>query len=234
MEALHLVRRIASGISSGRHPLRCLAAILLLLGPVCLSASVDVPARPANYLLDQGEVFSPESAGRIADALKACARDYDVHVYVMTVPTLKVMPSRARETLEEMLKATQTQWLGAQVGVVIIFDDEAGWVTMAASDEAKRVFSPVALNMLFRDPQLQSKKKRNAPEKLAGTVTLVIQHMTDLRTKANEEFTRRRATNLVFGVIVGGVILPGVLVFFVKRGSRPAPQSRRHRVQVHV
>lgn len=209
------------------HRLLCVAAFFLSL--TSLHAAAIVPARPENYLLDQGTIFPPEVARRMEDALKACARDYDVHIYVMTVPSFKVMPSRVGEKISELLQATRTEWLKGKVGAVIIFDDEAGVVAMGESAEARNVFSPVALNMLFKDPRLQSKKKRNAPDKLAGAVSIMIQELTNLRAKANDEARKRRTMNLVFASIGGCVVLGGAGLFMLKRRGAKAPYKTKRR-----
>lgn len=199
---------------------RWFVAVWLVLGAVRLSAEVDLPPQPADYLLDQAAVFPPEVSQRITKALKACARDYDVHIYVLTVPTLKVMPSRLQEKLAEMLNATRTKWLEDRVGAVIIFEDEAGTATMGASAEASKVFSPVAISLIFRDPQLHGNKKTRSPERLAEAVAVLIRHFTDLRDKANQEGRRRRAIDVLLWAILGGTLLLGAGVLFVRRQSR--------------
>ena len=212
----------------GCFVLWCVAAMGLLVFPAQMRAAVEVPPRPASYLLDEGDVFPPEVEARIVRALKACAEDYDVHIYVQTVPSLKVMPSRIGEKLSEQLNETRKKWLAGQVGALIIFDDEAGRAMMGESDEAKNVFSAVALNMVMKDPKLQSKKKRSGPEKLAGTVTLLIQGLTELRTQANEEAQRQRKSRMIFGGIGAAVVLAGVGIFLLKwKPKSVAPKRRR-------
>ena len=212
--------------------LRLLLILTFVFFQAPLHAAVVVPPRPENYLLDQGAIFPPDVAQRLEDALKVCARDYDAHIYVVTVPSFKVMPSRIGEKLNELLNATRADWLKEKVGAVIIFDDEAGMAAMGESDKAREIFSPLALNMVFKDPRLQSKKKRSAPEKLAGAVSALIQHFTDLRVKANDEARKRRTINLVFASIGGVVIAGGAGLFLMKRREKKAaalkPKQRMH------
>lgn len=190
------------------------AALISILASVH-SGAVEVPERPANHLLDQGLVFPPEVAKRLVDSLAACARDYDVHVYVMTVPTLQVMPSRVREKLDELGAAVTESWTKDQVGAVIVFDNEAGWVTVAASDEAERVFSATAINMVFRDRLVSTRKKHLSPEKLEAAAMILIKGMTDLRIKEIREAQIHRTISIVFGLLlVGGSI---VLLLGMKR-----------------
>ena len=231
MKAVAHARYIASEIPSVTRQLGWLVIALLLLCPCHLLAQEDapeLPGRPSDYLLDQGGIFSPEVAQRIVKALKACAHDYDVHIYVMTLPTAKVMPLRLREKIEEMSKAARVQWLKGQVGALVIFDDETGNVIMGASEDAMKLFSPVAVNMVFKDPKLQSKKKHTDPEKLAGTVTVLIQHFTDLKTKANDETRGRQNRHVAIGAAVGGLVLLGGAFVVVKVRARKAARARRH------
>ena len=201
--------------------------------PLRVHSAVGVPPRPENYLLDQGDVFPSEVEQRIVDALKACARDYDVHLYVMTMPSLKVMPLRSAERLNQLHSATRTEWLKGQVGVLIIFDDEAGRVLAGESEEARKVFSPSELAMIFNDPKFQNKTKRSGGERLAGTVTLLIQRLTDLRVKSNEKARKRLVMNMVFGAVAGVVVLGGAGFFVMKRRAAKAAAPSRRRRSLH-
>ncbi len=204
-------------------------AVVYSLGLACVAAEIDIPAQPANHLLDQGKAFTPEVASRLADRLGAAARDRDVHVYVMTVGTLNVMPSRAAETLDQTLKAARAKWLADQVGAVIIFDNETGRAVAAASDTALKLFPADAVNAALKDPELQSKKKHLAPEHLETTVSILLRHMTDLRAKTDEENRRRRARNWMVGgsAIVVVLLVAGLIVAKVRRKSVAATKTQR-------
>lgn len=173
--------------------------------------AIEAPERPADYLLDQGKVFPPEVAQRLSGSLKACARDHDLHIYVMTVPTLLVMPSRVREKLEELGTAVTESWTKGQVGAVIVFDNEAGWVTVAATDEAERMFSAVAIDMVFRDPLIETRKKHLSPEKLEAAAMVLVKGMTELKIKVDQEASRHRKIRIVFGSVLLGILLIGLL-----------------------
>ena len=189
---------------------------------MCIAAEIQVPARPENYLLDEGKVFPPEVEARVVAALKAAARDSDVHIYVMTMGSLNVMPSRAGETLDQTQKTVRQEWLAGRVGALIVFDNEAGKAVVGASDEAMKVFSPVAVNMALKDPDLQSRKKHLSPDKLSSTVVRLIQHFTDLRAKTNEEAQKRNTMNWIFAGTLGSFGLLGVAIF-ISTKMRPAP-----------
>lgn len=229
MVTLEFVRNIAGSASPRAGRILLLLALLFCIAPAPARAAVDVPLRPENYLLDQGDIFPPDVEQRIVSTLQTAAHDYDVHIYVMTLPTLQVMPSRVAEKLNELLSATRTEWLKGRVGAVIIFDDEAGRAAIGDSDEARKVFSPVALNMLLKDPKLQSKKKRSGPEKLASTVSLVVKGFTDLRTESNAAARKRSLVTGIFASIITAAIVAGGVVFALKRRAQKMAATNKHR-----
>ncbi len=208
-----------SRVMRTRHAPICGLAVTLMLVTAHLFAEVSVPERPADYLLDQGKMFPPEIAQRLIATLKKCAREQNVHVYVMTVPTLQVMPSREREKLEELGTAVTENWTKGQIGGVIVFDNEAGWVTVGASEEAERVFSAVAINMVFRDPLIASRKKHLSPEKLEAAAMVMVNGMTDLKVKADREAKSHGTTRtIVMSVVFLGVL---IVVIFGTKGKEP-------------
>ena len=218
--------------SSGLPPvalgfLCCLAAVFLLLMPSRLHAEIDLPARPENHLLDQGGIFPEEVARRIVTSLAACVRDHDVHIYVLTMPPKTVMPSRNRGVFDETWKAARLKWLGGKVGAVIVFDNEAGWSAIGASEAAKNSFPPEALGAALRNPELQSKKKHLSPEQLEGTVALLIREFKDLRVNASDS-KRRYMISLVVGVSVAAAAIAGASIFIVKKRRNGTPPRRRN------
>ena len=202
------------------------AVLLLFLSAISLRSAVVVPDRPENFLLDQGVVFPREAAQRLEAALTATARDHDLHVYVMTTPTLRATPSRVGGKASEFLNAIRTEWLNGKVGAVIIFDDEAGLVEMGASEEARRIFPLEELTAIFRDPQLQSRRRRLGAAKLEETVMVLVQRLTELRVKIQDE-ERSQAMMKIAGVIAGIVMVAGVGLFALKWRAKRARRRRR-------
>jgi hypothetical protein len=200
---------------------RSSALLLTFLIPARLALAIAAPPKPDNHYLDQSAAFPPAIAREIAEVLKKCAREQDVHIYVLAVPTLKVMPSRVEATLEELLKATRDAWLEDEVGALIIFDDESGHATMAASEKAITEFSPVSINVLLKDPRLQSKTKRSAAEKLADTVTLLVEGFTELRTRQHAAERKREMTQVIFASIAGVATLLGIASFALRKRTHP-------------
>ena len=188
---------------------RPVLALTLMLGMSRLCAALEVPARPADYLADAAGVFPPEATRRLLDSLKSCANEHDVQVYVMTVPTLKVMPSRAEATLEELCASSVEKWTRDQVGAVVSFDDETGLATLRPSDEAERVLSSVALNIVFKDPRVQSGKKRVTPEKLEAITMVLVSELSDLKMKMKREAQRQQTMRAVFLCVLTVALLAG-------------------------
>ena len=206
-----------------------LAALLLFLTAIPLRPAVVVPDRPENFLLDQGVVFPPEAVQRLAAALTATAREHDLHIYVMTTPTLRSTPARVGGKANEFLNAIRAEWLKGKAGAVIIFDDEAGLVEMGASEEARKILPPAELTEIFRDPRLQSKRRRLGAAKLEETVMVLVHGLTGLRVRIQEE-ERSRAKRKTAGVIAGIVIGIGAGFFAWKWRAKRARRKGRHRV----
>ena len=194
------------------------AATVLMLASAHLCTAVEIPPRPADHLLDQAHVFQPETAHRLVDALATRARQHDVHIYVLTLPKVGVMPSHIREKLEEFRAAAEQTWLDGQVGAVVVFDDESGWATMGVSTDAQRLFSTVAIHLIFDDPQFEPTEKRLTPAKLEATAMTLANHFTDLKIKLDEETHRHRTTRVIFSAIAFvGLLFGGAGLVFKKR-----------------
>ena len=178
--------------------------------------------------MDQGGVFLPEKAREVAAALHACARDYDIHIYILTLPTLNVLPSRARGKLDRMMEAARSTWLEGRVGALLIFDYESGAASMGESEEARRIFSPISINLIFHDPRLQYTRKIRSSDQVERAATALIAHFSVLRIQTNEEARRRGAKQKVFGGIAGGGLLLVIGIAFAKtRFPAPRVQSLR-------
>lgn len=234
MDALPLICRAASApVSRRKCFLRFLGAALIILNPAFVSAEVDVPERPADYLMDRGEVLSPEKAREVSAALNACARDYDIHIYIMTLPTLSVMPSRAREKLDGMLVTAKSKWLEGKAGALIIFDYETGGASMAESVEARRIFSIVSINLIFDDPHLHYSRKTRSSDQLERAAATLIERFSNLRMQANEKARRLQAEQRVFAGIAGGALLL-VIATAVAKMRFPPPQDQSPRSDSRV
>lgn len=146
------------------------------------------------------------------------------------MPAVSAMPVRSRLPFDETLNAARSKWLAGKVGALILFDDEAGWIAIAVSDEAKRIFSPDSLSAILRDPRLQSQRKHLSPDKLEAAVALLIQQFTELRVKTNEAARRHTlrvalAASAVAAVVVGAAIY-GARKCWSSRASRHRHRSK--------
>src|SRR6187402_1194596 len=63
-----------------------------------LAEELPLQPRPEGMLMDSAGVFHPEKAKELSTLLQA-ARERDVWVYILTVPTLRVPSSQQREAL---------------------------------------------------------------------------------------------------------------------------------------
>ncbi len=203
------------------------ATILLFFAPTAIHSAVPIPPKPENYLADQGAVFPPEAAQRIEHALTTCARNFDVHIYVVTVPTLNVMPSRVDAKLTELLSAIREEWLQGKVGAVIAFDVEAEQAMLGESEETRNAFSAVSLHLVFADPQIQGGVKRRARERLEATTLAMIQHLSDLRAQEYEDARKQRSANLLFAGIAGAVVLLALIVLFLANRGKAKSAIQR-------
>ena len=193
-------------------------ALALLLRCASLAA-VELPERPASFVFDQGSVFPPEIAQRLSSRLQECARDHDIDIYAITLPTLQVMPSRVREKLEELGSAATEKWLKDRVGAVIVFDNEAGWVTIGLSERAEREFSSVTLNMVLKDPLMITRKKRLSPDKLEATAIVLVDGLVKLKMNSLKEQRRHSVVRFAFIAVVLIAVTLGGLSFWGKPRS---------------
>ena len=208
MDALSLNRRAGSPtVSRWNRAARFLGIVLFLFHPALFSAEIEIPDRPPDYLMDRGGVLTPEKARNISAALNACARDYDIHIYILTLPTLGVLPSRGREKIDDLLENARAKWLTGKAGALLIFDYESGAASMAESEEARRIFSSIAMNLIFADPQLQPSPKARSSEQLERAANALIKRFSNLRMRAVEDEKRRRANIRFLWWITGGALL---------------------------
>ena len=198
----------------------------------CESATaVDLPERPVGYILDQGHVFPPEIAARLSDRLQACAREYDIHIYAVTLPTLNVMPSRVREKLDELGTTSAKNWLKEKLGAVIVFDDEAGWVMIALSDRVEREFSNAELNMLLKDPMIQARKPGQSPKKLESAALILVDGLSGMKARITREEERHATVRRIFIAVLLGMCGLAALITVGKQRSAAEGPARKSGIE---
>lgn len=171
------------------------------------TAPADEPLLPVppGPLLDQAQVLQPDGAARLS-ALLTAARAQDVWIYVLTVPSLGVLPSRQREKLESLAKQYVTAWTPETVGAVLIFDGEGGLMSVETSAEAARRFSDVALQIGLREPLEKIQHEGLSRDKLERSAKAMADALCRLQAQSRDENRRQRTTNL----IMAGIALLGL------------------------
>ena len=125
----------------------------------------------------------------------------------MTLPTLQVMPSRVRDKLDSLGAAATEAWLKDDLGAVIVFDNEAGWVTVFLSERTEKEFSTVALSLMLQNRLLQARKKHLSPDKLEDSAMVLVSGLTELKLSGMQEARRHAVFRYVFlavFLILGG------------------------------
>lgn len=176
---------------------------------------------PAGMLLDEANVFQPAKAAELAAVLQG-ARDRDVWVYVLTVPTLRVTASQQRAALEALAKRYVKAWLPAKSGAMILFDDESGLVTIEMSAEATRRFSEILLQIEMVEPVGKAQLEGLSREKLEKVSRVVADVLSRLQAKHREEIRRQRVANTIMAVLaLFGVAL--LIRSATAAGQKPEP-----------
>jgi len=183
----------------------------------------DVPPIPPSHILDLGNVFLPETSKRLSAEL-ADAQEKGVGVYVVTIPSLKVLPSKQSERLEKLANEYATAWLPKQPGAVLLFDDEGGLMTVVTSKRAEERFSSFILEMEFRQALAKIPPAAISREKLQRSATIVAETLSKLEINAAKAERRQWLSNLLMGLLaVAGV---GLAVFSYLSGSNNTPATK--------
>jgi len=160
---------------------------------------------PPGPLLDLAKVLPLDATARLTAVLTA-ARAQDVWIYVLTVPSLGVLPSRQREKLENLAKHYAAAWTQESVGAVLIFDGEGGLMSVETSPEARRRFSDVALQIGVKEPLEKIHQEGLSRDKLERSAQVMADALGRLQTQYRIEKRRQRTTNL----IMAGIALLGL------------------------
>lgn len=202
---------------------RCLAlafGLLLATLPARAEETFPVPPAPASHVLDQAAVILPEVVARLSARLVA-AKAEGVQVYVATVPSLKVLPSKQSERLEKMANSYCTAWAGQSVGAVLLFDDEGGLMTVVTSKAAEKRFTTFLLEKAFREELAKIPPSAISREKLERSGWIVV----DTLARLEKEAARRDRSQLIGNVIMGALALLGVslAIFSAVSGTSTPP-----------
>jgi hypothetical protein len=178
---------------------------------------------PSGPILDQGGVLQPDAVERLTAILTA-ARAKDVWVYMLTVRSLRVLPSRQQSTLEALAKRYVKAWTPKTVGAVVIFDDEGGLMFAETSEEADQRFSDVAIRIALEERMSSLKTDGLARDKLEKSAQIIAEVLCQFQTQYMEDSRRQLKIN----VIMGGLALLGaaLAVWSAFQGSKnPTPAN---------
>ncbi|MCE9610961.1 MAG: hypothetical protein K8R23_12270 [Chthoniobacter sp.] len=210
-----------------RPPLRCasflLGVVLFWVSTGEVNAAPPLPPPPPGLIQDAGNVLLPEAARALSERLQTAAVQRGIWVYVVTLPSLGVPPSKQRERLVNMGDLYRHGWLGDRVGVVLLVDDESGAAMIAASEAANRQYPPLQRNMLMEEPlRLLQKEplRRDKIEKTALTVVAVISHLQDESEKSKRRDLWVNVAMAVISIAGVGLIVWVKWVREKKTGSR--------------
>ena len=209
------------------NQMRHLCLMIFLIGsPQFLHAKEtkeDIPPIPASHILDLGNVFLPETAKLLSRDLTA-AQEKGVGVYVVTIPSLKVLPSKQSERLEKLANDYAAAWLPKQPGAVLLFDDEGGLMTVVTSKEAEQRFSSFILEMEFRQALAKIPPAAISREKLQRSATIVAETLSRLEVDAAKAERRQWLSNLLMGLLA--LVGVGLAVFSYLSGSTAVPATK--------
>ena len=205
---------------ASRVLLALLAALALLLPAPAMQAADDetakpnpdapatpapphrepVPPPPTGLLLDQAHVLLPEATALLSARLVA-ARAADVHVYVVTIRSLGVPPSKQGDQLQETVRDFLKAWLPHEVGAVILFDDESGLMTVELSKETDQRFASFAVERDLRELLAKAQESGLAREKLEQIAQIVAETLSQRQTTWAKAARKERTANLIMGTV---------------------------------
>ena len=195
---------------------------LMLAGLPGARADAPLPPAPASHILDQADVILPDVEARLSARLLA-ARTQDVWVYVATIPSLKVLPSKQAERLEKLANEYCAAWTPGRVGALLLFDDEGGLMTVVTSKEAEKRFTAFLLEKEFREALAKIPPSAISREKLERSGWIVVETLCRLEAEAAKSDRRQLIGNLIMGALA--LVGIGLAIFSALAGPQPAPAA---------
>ena len=198
-------------------------ALLLGILLATLPARADerpVPPAPASHVLDQADVILPDVEARLSARLVA-ARLQGVEVFVATVASLGVPPSKQASELEKLANKYCVAWSARKIGALLLFDDEGGLMTVVTSKEAETRFTSFLLEKEFREGLAKIPPDAISRVKLERSGTIVVETLSRLQAEASKS----DRTKFIGNTIMGSLALLGIglAVLSALSGSKPPP-----------
>jgi hypothetical protein len=149
---------------------------------------------------DQANVFQSEAVARLETALNS-ARQQNVYVYVVTVPSLKVASAKQQEELEKLAQHYVTAWIGNRPGALLIFDDQSGLMSMETSAEARRRYSEVSIHFKLTDALRHVAESGISRDKLERAALTTADVLVDLEKQYQQERRRKMVANTIMAIL---------------------------------
>ncbi len=171
-----------------------------------------LPPAPDGMILDQARIFLPDRASALSERLQASARERSIRIYVVTVRSLEVPPSRRMERLSKLGHSYADAWLKDAVGVVFLVDDESGTSIFVSSPEADKVLPPWRRNMIVVDSIKWEREDTLLREKAERAALIMLESLSTAQTEVEKVARRDR----VITFILAAVAITGVALLIIR------------------
>jgi len=179
-----------------------------------------IPPAPASHVLDQADVILPDVEARLSAQFLA-ARLKGVEVYVVTLPSLGVPPSKQSSELESRATRYCAAWSPKSVGALLLFDDEGGLMTVVTSKKAEERFTTFLLEKEFREGLAKIPPDVISRVKLERSGIVVVETLSRLQAEA----VKSDRTKLIGNIVMGSLALLGIglAIMSALAGDKPTP-----------
>ncbi len=157
-------------------------------------------------VLDAGKVLLPERADALSARLQAAARARGIRVYLVTVPTLDVPPSRKAERLRTLGHYYADDWLKEGAGVVLLVADDTADAIVVANDEADRWLPAWQRNMIVLDSMRWAREEKLLRDKIERAALVLVDVLSRAQDEMKKSARRDRIANYAMATIaVAGI-----------------------------
>ncbi len=181
-----------------------------------------IPPAPASHVLDQADVILPDVEARLSVRLLA-ARPQGVEVFVVTISSLRVPPSKQAAELEKLANDYCVAWTPRKIGALLLFDDEGGLMTVVTSKEAEKRFTTFLLEKEFREGLAKIPPAAISRVKLERSGMIVVETLSRLEAEAAKSDRTKMIGNIVMGALA--LLGIGLAVLSALSGGKPTPAT---------
>ena len=182
--------------------------------PIELPKAYDfkIPPKPSGQILDTAHFLTQTMLENLEEALSREARDNDVHVFLLTVPSVQ------KNALDPFTQRVAAAWTKDLFGATIVFDDGSGHLAIQQSDQVTKRFYEFELSALLKDPMSSSKRPKLSRDALQHATLNLMNALHTLKMRANREDRRALWTRVVLGTL--GLVAVGLGGFEYYRRSK--------------